>query len=245
MTIIFLVGIFMSNTLKKALEMTQKELAANRENYNYIENLLSTLREAYSRLTSSILENREITSQLADNAQSQAAAVEELTATIEERSSGTESVVNSTVDQTKSIADLRSTIHTMSESIEKLETISNDISLMFVDFMKLTGEGRDASKSLDQTNRKISANSNDILSVINIMEEFFEKINLLALNATIEAARAGNAGRGFAVVAEEIGKLSDVPAPSSGRYPPFLKKTAMMLRPATIQSMIFCGFLIS
>ena len=209
LSIIFLVGIFMSQTLRVALAMTVDELNKNKENFTYIDNLLSTLREAYAKLTNSILENREITSHIADNAQSQAAAIEELTATIEEISSGTESVVDSAREQTASVQSLKSSINKISETIGVLENISQDISHLFSEFMILTNEGRCASTTLDETNRKISANSGEMLLVINIMEEFFEKINLLALNATIEAARAGDAGRGFAVVAEEIGKLSD------------------------------------
>ncbi|MGL4368809.1 MAG: methyl-accepting chemotaxis protein, partial [Spirochaetota bacterium] len=208
-TIIFILGYFTSDTLKKALAMNNSELETNKKNFFYIENLLTTLKNAYTKLTESILENKTITSSLSDNAQSQSASVEELTATIEEISSSTESVVDSAAEQTHSIYELKNVIYEMSKKIDTLESISQDISRMFIEFMGLTDEGRSASNTLDAINKKISVNSSDILSVIGIMEDFFEKINLLALNATIEAARAGEAGRGFAVVAEEIGKLSD------------------------------------
>ena len=50
--------------------------------------------------------------------------------------------------------------------------------------------------------------SQEIGSVLDVIQDIAEQTNLLALNAAIEAARAGDQGRGFAVVAGEVRSLA-------------------------------------
>ena len=206
---VYSIGIAANKILNRALELTAEESRKNIEQFQRISSLNAIMNQTFTKLTESIHVTSDVVDSFSESFQSQAATFEELAASMEEISANTTSVTFASTEQNESIHELFKSFDILAQSVDQLEEYGNDISKIFILVLQQAKKGESTSAKLDGTNKKISGNSSEILSVVTVMEEFFDKINLLSLNATIEAARAGEYGRGFAVVAEEIGKLAD------------------------------------
>ncbi len=203
------ISILIIKTFEQAILSMRADNSDKNEQVQRITCMVDSAGTIHCRLNSTIKFAGEAIKKLMGNHQSQSSSLEELSSIMEEIYESSLSTVEISRDQNNSMENLMNIISSLSESIDKMRNFGNRLEDAFKVFSQRAIEGENSTVELEATNRKLLENSNSIISIASIIDEFFDRINLLSLNASIEAARAGDSGRGFAVVADEIGKLAD------------------------------------
>jgi len=70
-------------------------------------------------------------------------------------------------------------------------------------------KSRDQIRETEKRLKRLGERTQEINSVVGIINQIAERTSVLALNAGMQAAAAGDAGRGFALVADEVKRLAE------------------------------------
>jgi methyl-accepting chemotaxis protein len=158
------------------------------------------------------------------------AAVEGITSTLHEMNANIQNVARNAQSQSASTTQTLASIESMLRSVQTVATAAERLvgiatranSTVIEGGMAMEaasqgmGEIRDVIRSSATFVQDLGGMAEDIGKIVGVIDEIAEQSNLLALNAAIEAARAGEHGLGFAVVAEEVRKLAERSARSTG-----------------------------
>ncbi|MEN9465810.1 MAG: hypothetical protein RL217_1991 [Pseudomonadota bacterium] len=185
---------------------THAELISLGGNFNRfvfkLRDLVNSLKEVSLEVRRESDENLQISEQTSGATTKQHDEINNVVTATQEMSATAQQVAGIAVEVSTKTQDIEMEVSASQQNLSQAAHMS----------LELSGNMNTASEVISQ----VSARSEEINSILEVIGTIADQTNLLALNAAIEAARAGAHGRGFAVVADEVRLLASKTQASTG-----------------------------
>lgn len=133
-----------------------------------------------------------------------------------------ESVSALATDERAQVEKTMAALTQASETMESISALANNCNVIAIRASESTQKAvtqvtdtatgingiRDTITETEKRIKRLGERSQEISSVVDIINNVAERTQVLALNASMQAAAAGEAGRGFSVVADEVQRLA-------------------------------------
>ncbi|RFA27332.1 hypothetical protein CAI21_14985 [Alkalilimnicola ehrlichii] len=171
--------------------------------------LLLAMREMRDNLSRIITRVRSGADSVASASEELATAARASSENVERQRKETDQVATSMNEMTATVQEVARNAAGAAEATNHSDTESKRGLQVTQEASQTIGQLAEEIENAVKVIRQVSTDSDNISTVLDVINGIAEQTNLLALNAAIEAARAGDAGRGFTIVAGEVRALAE------------------------------------
>jgi methyl-accepting chemotaxis protein len=148
------------------------------------------------------------TNALADNSAQLSDTATAISSGTNEQAARIEQSATAIMEMSQTIATVSLSTHETANAAGKMKQTASQGKLKMHGAVQELCTFAETVKASAQKVATLGEKSQEINTIVSLIDDIADQTNLLALNAAIEAARAGDHGRGFAVVAEEVRALA-------------------------------------
>jgi methyl-accepting chemotaxis protein len=134
-----------------------------------------------------------------------------------------------TTSQAATLEETAAALELITTSVRSAATGARGVETIVAEAQVEANKGDEVVRNAIVAINGIKQSSDQIASIIGLIDDIAFQTNLLALNAGVEAARAGEGGRGFAVVASEVRALAQRSSDASNEIKSLIGNSAQLV----------------